>query len=368
MDREAFKNRFIFYIVVLGSTLMMGVFFVYSSLFAMEDLEGLDPESKIITYIAALVIGMAGGLIAFYFGNSIIRGKYYLIQAVFIFHIFFLFLPHMYSSIANVNRWVYIAGFQVQPSEFSKIILPAFITYLFYRIKNPFILYTAIFFSIGSTVSMIFIQPDLSSSAIVLMIGIFTVFLNLKNKKSFIIFFIVVLILFLGLFLFRDEYLADYQLNRVSGEDTFQTDQSRRAISNGGIIGTAPFGGNIKYNVPASYADFIMSIIGEEWGKLGVMLVLTMFFLLSREMTRLSYFTRDAVTFSFSTAIAFYIFLQMSINALVGLGVRGIPVTGVTLPLMSYGNSSLIITLTGIGWTIGLIYFNGMERLNNEGE
>ena len=157
-------------------------------------------------------------------------------------------------------------------------------------------------------------------------------------------------------------------MNRISADDSYQTDQSKRAISNGGIIGTAPFGGNLKFNVPASYADFIMSVIGEEWGKFGIILVLTLFFLLAREMTRLSYFTKDKVAFSFSTAIGFYIFLQMSINALVGLGVPGIPVTGVTLPLMSYGNSSLIFTLTGVGWAIGMIYFNGMKRLNNEGE
>jgi cell division protein FtsW len=201
-----------------------------------------------------------------------------------------------------------------------------------------------------------------------MVIGIFTIFLNLKDKKSFIIFSLIILILFFAVLINRDFFLQEYQKNRVLGQDTFQTEQSRKAIANGGIIGTSPFGGILKYNVPASYADFIMSVIGEEWGKLGIIIVLTLFFLLSREMTRLSYFTRDQVTFSYSTAIAFFIFLQMSINALVGLGVPGIPVTGVTLPLMSYGNSSLIMTLASIGVAIGLIYKNGMRRINNEGE
>jgi cell division protein FtsW len=345
----------------------MGVFFVYSSLYAMKDLEGLDPESKLFNYIIALSIGIAAGIIMFYFGEKILKGKYFL-PFIFLVHIGLLYLPHLYSSVANVNRWIDLGFIQFQPSELSKILLPAIISYIFYKEKNNILKYIYSAFSILITTYFIFIQPDLSTSIIVLAIGIFTIFLNLKDKKSFIIFSLIILILFFAVLINKDSFLQDYQMNRVLGQDTFQTEQSRKAIANGGIIGTSPFGGSLKYNVPASYADFIMSVIGEEWGKIGIILVLTLFFLLSREMTRLSYFTRDQVTFSYSTAIAFFIFLQMSINALVGLGVPGIPVTGVTLPLMSYGNSSLMMTLASIGVAIGLIYKNGMRRINNEGE
>lgn len=364
---KSFRQRFIFYLVILGSTLIMGVFFVYSSLYAMKDLEGLDPESKLFNYIIALSLGIIAGIMMFYFGEKILKGKYFL-PFIFLVHIGLLYLPHMYNSVANVNRWIDLGFIQFQPSELSKILLPAIISYIFYKEKSNIFKYLYSTFSILITTYFIFIQPDLSTSIIVMVIGIFTIFLNLKDKKSFIIFSLIILILFFAVLINRDFFLQEYQKNRVLGQDTFQTEQSRKAIANGGIIGTSPFGGILKYNVPASYADFIMSVIGEEWGKLGIIIVLTLFFLLSREMTRLSYFTRDQVTFSYSTAIAFFIFLQMSINALVGLGVPGIPVTGVTLPLMSYGNSSLIMTLASIGVAIGLIYKNGMRRINNEGE
>ncbi|SDC68510.1 FtsW/RodA/SpoVE family cell cycle protein [Geotoga petraea] len=364
---KSFRQRFIFYLVILGSTLIMGVFFVYSSLYAMKSLEGLDPELKLFNYIIALSVGISAGIFMFYFGERIIKGSYFL-PFIFIIHIGLLYLPHMYSSVANVNRWIDLGFIQFQPSELSKILLPAIITYIFYKEKNNILKYLYSSLSIAITIYFIFIQPDLSTSIIVLSIGIFTIFLNLKNKREFIVFSLIIFILFFAVFVNKDLFLQDYQMERVLGQDSFQTEQSRKAIENGGIIGTAPFGGMLKYNVPASYADFIMSIIGEEWGKVGIILVLTLFFILSREMTRLSYFTRDQVTFSYSTAIAFFIFLQMAINALVGLGVPGIPVTGVTLPLMSYGNSSLMMTLASIGLAIGLIYYNGIRRINDEGE
>jgi len=364
---KSFRQRFIFYLVILGSTLIMGVFFVYSSLYAMKSLEGLDPELKLFNYIIALSVGISAGIFMFYFGERIIKGNYFL-PFIFIIHIGLLYLPHIYSSVANVNRWIDLGFIQFQPSELSKILLPAIITYIFYKEKNNILKYLYSSLSIAITIYFIFIQPDLSTSIIVLSIGIFTIFLNLKNKREFIVFSLIIFILFFAVFVNKDLFLQDYQMERVLGQDSFQTEQSRKAIENGGIIGTAPFGGMLKYNVPASYADFIMSIIGEEWGKVGIILVLTLFFILSREMTRLSYFTRDQVTFSYSTAIAFFIFLQMAINALVGLGVPGIPVTGVTLPLMSYGNSSLMMTLASIGLAIGLIYYNGIRRINDEGE
>lgn len=364
---KSFRQRFIFYLVILGSTLIMGVFFVYSSLYAMKELEGLDPETKLFNYIIALSAGIIAGIFMFYFGEAIMKNKYFL-PSIFVIHIGLLYLPHIYSSVANVHRWIDLGLFQFQPSELSKIILPAIITFIFYKEKNNFLKYIYSFLSITITIYFIFIQPDLSTSIIVLLIAIFTVFLNLKNTKTFIVFSLILFVFFLLAFINKDLFLQEYQINRFLGEDTYQTEQSKKAIENGGLIGTSPFGGVLKYNVPASYADFIMSVIGEEWGKIGIIIVLTLFFLISREMTRLSYFTKDQVTFSYSTAIAFFIFLQMSINALVGLGVPGIPVTGVPLPLMSYGNSSLMMTLASIGLALGLIYKNGIRRIEIEGE
>lgn len=91
-------------------------------------------------------------------------------------------------------------------------------------------------------------------------------------------------------------------------------------------------------------------------GKLGIFMVISIFLFLAVQLVKMAYFTNDYITFAYSSLTAVWIFIQVTVNALVGLGVNFVPVTGVTLPLMSYGNSSLIITLTSLFLSLGLIY------------
>ncbi len=113
------------------------------------------------------------------------------------------------------------------------------------------------------------------------MLTLITIFLGIRDKKVMLFFFIFTLIIISVLFIFKDNFLQTYQISRLTSSDDFQSQRSRDAITNGGLIGTGPFAGEFKYYVPESYSDFIISVIGEEWGKLGIVMVLTLFFFLS---------------------------------------------------------------------------------------
>ncbi|MCP5454777.1 MAG: FtsW/RodA/SpoVE family cell cycle protein [Thermotogae bacterium] len=358
ISKDEFRYNFIFYFVLLGLALVFGIFFVNSALLAMENTRNFSAGDKFLNHIISMGIGFFFGFIAFKFGNSFLRKKYAFIY-LFLILIGFLTYVLFYREIAEVHRWIYIGPFQFQPSELAKLLLPAIMASYYYRAreKNNFFLNVIFPFIICAVpIFLIYIEPDLSTSVIVAVIFFFSVFISVKNPKYIITFLIICMIIVIALFAFKDLLLKDYQVDRLNKTDNYQMNQSLKAIENGGILGTSPFGGELKYGVPESYSDFIMAVIGEEWGKLGIFMVISIFLFLAVQLVKMAYFTNDYITFAYSSLTAVWIFIQVTVNALVGLGVNFVPVTGVTLPLMSYGNSSLIITLTSLFLSLGLIY------------
>lgn len=361
MEKQLKKNMLL-YLIILGITLIFGIFFVYSSLFAMEELNGINPKTKLLNYMIAMTIGTFGGILSFVFGKTLIQMKSFMIFMYIFLNSFLIIVLFFSHNVANVNRWVYFGSFQFQPSELAKLLIPAIIAHYYYtKTKSNFIFELLIPAIIcGIPILLIYKEPDLSTSIIITIISIVAMFLAIKKFKYQSILVLTVITVMIFGFIFKDNFLHSYQLQRLNNSDNYQTQQSLKAIENGGIIGTSPFSGQYKYRVPASYSDFIMSVIGEEWGKLGIIVVITLFLFLSWNLITMAYTTKDLITIVYSCTTAMWLFIQVTINALVGLGVKGIPVTGVTLPLMSYGNTSLIITLTAIGLSLGLIYSNSL--------
>ena len=354
------KRNFMTFLIILGITLFIGVFFIYSSLFAIQNIKEINPDQKFQTYVLALLLGFSGAIIAFIFGDIFIKSEYIMIS-FFVFLNLLLIIVLLSNPIAGVRRWINLGGFQFQPSELAKLLLPAFLAFYYGKIKaHKNIFLTVIFpiFLCFITITLIYLEPDLSSTIIVGILAFVTIFLGIKDKKSIILFLFIIVFMVLTLYLFKDQLLESYQLSRIKSPDTFQSQQARDAIMNGGLFGVGPFNGEFKYYVPESYSDFIIAVIGEEWGKLGIAMVVTLFFFLCYELIYMASLTNDHTTFVFCSAISFWIFFQVTINTLVGLGAPWMPVTGVTLPLMSYGNSSMIVTLISIGWALGLIYNN----------
>lgn len=365
---QVIKRNFIIYFILLGVTLFLGVLFIYSSLFAIQDSKSINPEQKFQTYIIALILGFIGGIVAFVFSNVFTKNKQIML-ALLVFLNMLLGIVLFTQPIGGVRRWLNIGSFQFQPSELAKLILPAFLAFYYSQIKNHknFVLNVILPMLIsGISIFLIFLEPDLSSTILITILSIITIFLGIRDKKVMIFFIVLMVALGVFVFTFQEYFLQDYQSSRLANPDNYQSQRSRDAIRNGGLIGTGPFAGEFKYYVPESYSDFIISVIGEEWGKIGIAMVITLFFFLCHELVYMAYLTKDYATFIFCGATASWIFIQVAINTLVGLGVPWMPVTGVTLPLVSYGNSSMIVTLTSIGWALGLIY-NNME-LNDESD
>jgi cell division protein FtsW len=363
-SKENIKTNFLFFFIVLGITLFVGIMFVYSSLFAMQNIKEINPEQKFKTYIIGLIIGFIGAIFAFLFGNLFIKNSLIML-AFYIFLNMFLGIVLFAPPIAGVTRWMNFGPFQFQPSELAKLILPAFLAFYYSKLKNKKNILTNVLIPLILcllSIFLIFLEPDLSTTLLILVISLITMFLGIEDKSVLIFFIVFMLVLGITIFIFQDKFLQSYQISRLTKEDPFQSQRARDAITGGGLSGKGPFAGEEKYYVPESYSDFIIAVIGEEWGKIGIAIVVTLFLFLCHELVYMAYLTKDSATFIFCGATASWIFIQVMINTLVGLGIPWMPVTGVTLPLMSYGNSSMIVTLTAIGWALGLIYNNSDIR------
>ncbi len=261
------------------------------------------------------------------------------------------------GTIRNGSRsWFGIGSFGVQPSEFAKIAILIFAAkYLSYHEKDmqsfkkgilPLLsLILFVFF-------LIMLQPDFGTGVILVMSGIGVMFVAGANFKFFLklgvlgILGIVVLIL-----------IAPYRLERILSfldpwQDPlgsgFQMIQSLYAIGPGGLFGYGLGNSRQKhFYLPEPQTDFIFSIISEEFGFLGVLIVSSLFLIIIYKGFQISRNCMDLFGKYLAFGLTFSLSFQTILNLMVVVGL--IPVTGVTLPFLSYGGSSLLITMISMG-------------------
>ena len=266
------------------------------------------------------------------------------------------------GTIRNGSRsWFGIGSLGIQPSEFAKISLIIFTSkylsnssdYIKKYLKGiiPIILVTLIFFG------LIMLQPDLGTASIMFISIIAILFVAGADIKFFIGGGVLGVLGVIGLIL-----IAPYRMNRITSflnpwKDPlgtgFQMIQSLYAIGPSGLLGTGYLNSIQKhFYLPEPQTDFIFSIILEEFGILGVIIVIGLFFILLYRGIRISNKCSD----SFGKYLVFGIIFQLIFQAIMNLSVVVglIPVTGVTLPFLSYGGSSLLISMASIGIVLNI--------------
>ena len=286
---------------------------------------------------------------------------YYYKKANMILFICFLLLllvliPGL-GVVRNGSRsWFKLGFIAMQPSEFMKLALIIFTSKYLSRngkiINNirlgilPILSVTLVSFI------LIMLEPDLGTGFIILITIIGLLFASGVNLSFFAKIFILGLIGLSGLII-----IAPYRIKRiVSFIDPFkdplgtgfQAIQSMYAIGPGGLFGTGLFKSVQKqFYLPEPQTDFIFSIISEELGILGGIIVLSLFIFIIYRIIKISLKTNNL----FAKYLSFGIVFQLSIQIILNLGVVTclFPITGVTLPFLSYGGSSLLITYISIG-------------------
>ena len=258
---------------------------------------------------------------------------------------------------AGVRRWFDLGPIDFQPSEFAKVIVVLFIANFFIqrRSKYPLFLY------LGLILMLILQQPDLGTSIIIGFVIFSMIFVSEIKIRNFVL---IVLLVFLTFFLFLEAGLInENQLDRInsffSTDEDFQQSQSRLLISSGSLFGQYFQLEKVsKIFVPVETTDFIFAAYAYNFGFIGVLLILFLWFVFFLRLTQIlrvtnSDFDKFVIT-GFITLLAFQIIVNIS--TITGL----LPLTGLPFPLLSLGGSSMVSTAVIFGITNRIFIENNL--------
>lgn len=274
------------------------------------------------------------------------------------------------TGAANVQRGIVISigglSLGIQPSQYAKIFmiifLATFIDKYQDKINNISVL-LALALLISIPVLLIFRQPSLSASMVVLLISIAMIFLGGISYKYVItaVSAIVPSFVLLALDVSRgtgnhiliDRIISPFQINRLSQflspDIHFQTEQSLRALGSGQLTGRGLYNGIINQTntLPEAHNDFIFAVIGEEFGFIGANIVLFVIFILMIKCIYIAHNTENLTGKLIASGVSAMLFFQTFIH--VGVVIDLLPNTGITLPFVSYGGSSMWALMISMG-------------------
>jgi cell division protein FtsW len=272
-----------------------------------------------------------------------------------------LFVPMLTKEAGGAKRWLQVGRLSFQPAELSKL---ALVLYLAHRLaaQQPWrsrLLghYLPLAGLIGALFSFTLLQPDLGTA--VLLLGIATVVLfiggvPLRYLVSSL--FVTLPCLYLALFHvgFRwRRLLAFWDPWSVRWDAGFQIVQSLLAFGKGGLVGVGPGAGKQKlFFLPEAHTDFVFAVIGEEFGFIGCLTVLGLFGVLLWHGMAVAERSQNLFARYLAAGITSMVVLQAVMNVAVVVGL--LPTKGLPLPFVSYGGSSLVVTLVSVGILLGI--------------
>ena len=262
----------------------------------------------------------------------------------------------------GAQRWYRIGpSLEVQPGEFAKVLLTIVIAKFIAdrQGKRPYLETVGLsLLLIAPCVALIFVQPNLSTALTIVFIWLALVFVGGISSQHIAI--IIVAGVALALLVYQLGLVPQYQIDRINlllspdrsefvkGE-SYQIDQALVALGSGGWWGQGYLQGpssKLRY-FPVRHTDFIFSVIGEELGFIGAMLLIGLLIFVILRALRAAFIARDTFGQLMAVGVAATLFLQAYIN--IGMQVGIMPVTGVVLPFISYGRSNLIVVLAAMG-------------------
>jgi len=354
MQGNMFKHKFINYWRNIDKKIFfcflilffLGLFFSFSSTSSLagerlnKDYYFFFTKHLIFTFLALII------MISISLVNTSFLKK--IIIPIFIFSFIFLALvPFIGVEVKGAKRWLDLYFFRLQPIEILKpfFILVTVKILTSETLKNPQIKYLFSFLLLSAVIILLIDQPDLGQSILLILSWGSTVFISGVSLFYIVGFFSIFLISFSSLLYFMPQkfgYVIDRLVSFIdpSKGDKFQSSSALDAIKLGGLTGQGMGEGILKDRVPEAHTDYIISIISEEYGSIISVIIILLFLYISFRIIKNCIHQDDQlVKFSLcglSTLLIFQTFIHVGVNT------NLIPTTGMTLPFLSYGGSSLM--------------------------
>lgn len=336
---------------------MFGMVMVYSSSFGLAMAEGGTPHSYLFRQVAYTLVGLAGLLAAMTLNYNRLRphtGKAML--AVLVLLAALVFVPGVGTELYGSRAWIYIGPISFQPSELAKLVL---ILYMASWLSGKgakvrsfsygMVQFAAVMMMV---IGLVMLEPDLGAAILIATVGVAMFFVAGAHLVQFATIILTAGTMFLAMAL-SASYRRDRLLLFLDPESDlrnlgWQLFQARLALGSGGLFGLGLGASRQKFSwLPAPHNDAIFAVIGEELGLVGCVFLLMLFCSLAVRGYRIAMRAPDA----FGTLIAVGITTWLIFQAMFNIGgvVAAIPFTGITLPFISFGGTSLVVTMTAVG-------------------
>ena len=351
--KKNFDKPLFFAVIILA---IFGVIMIYSASFVWAEYKFNDPYKFAKMQGIFLLIG----IILMFMLSKIDYHIYYKYANIILFSCAILLILVLIPGIGTVRNgsrsWFGIGSLGIQPSEFAKIGLIIYVAKYLANNKKymksvihgvlPILSIIGIFFL------LIMLEPDFGTAMVIVLTLVVLIFISGVEISFFVKIGIAGLLGIVGIII-----AAPYRMKRIVSfinpwsdplGSGYQILQSLYAIGPSGLLGQGFLNSRQKYfYLPEPQTDFIFSIISEELGFLGVLIVTSFFIYIFYRGISISLKSKDLFGKFLSFGLAFGLVIQASLNLCVVVGL--IPVTGVTLPFLSYGGSSLLVSLASVG-------------------
>ena len=337
----------------------LGLFFslVSTSLIASDK---LDTNSYYFFFKHLFYIGIAIFFVIFF--SSINQANLFRTSIVLfiICFIFLILVPIIGIEVRGSKRWLEFPFLpRFQPIELLKpfIIIMVASVLSTEKGKNIYYKYFLSFIVIVPIMFLLITQPDIGQTFLIFLTWLSLIFISGISLVVFFIFFgiILSLLLYLIFFIPKFEYIKDRIesfFNPVSGTHNFQSDKASEAIINGGFFGKGIGEGVLKNRVPEAHTDYIVAVISEEFGAIIIIVLMMIFLFFIYQVFKKLYFEKSNKVRLILVGSITLILLQALIH--IGVNIRLFPTTGMTLPFLSYGGSSIVSTAILCGIILNL--------------
>lgn len=348
-------------LTTLGLTIF-GVLMVFSASHSALEARNLDTGFFLKKQIAFALLGLLLMVLAATFDYRLVK-VYAPIAFGAAVLLLFLVLTPIGSESSGSQRWITLLGFQFQPSEIAKLAVVAMLAAYLSEIRGgPTLehLWRATGISVLPMI-LVFFQPDVGTSMVfaVILIGL----LVAAGAKAKHIGVLALVAMFAVFGAFRVGIVQDYQVARLTAfvdpeadpqRAGYNKEQAEIAIGAGGITGRGFLSGtqtNLDF-VPEQHTDFIFTVVGEELGFVGALLLLMLYGLLLWRGFRIAMLSKDLFGTLLALGIVTMLAFQIFVN--VGMTVGIMPITGIPLPFVSYGGTALVTNFLAVGLLLNL--------------
>lgn len=350
------NDRPLLLLTILLSVIGTVMLYSASSSRSLDMTQGLTDTYYLFAHVKRLVLGL--GVMFIFMILDYRRLKPLAIYFVFIsiFLLLFTKISYIVQGDSSPARWLKIGSLGFQTSDVARIslilFLAAYVDHKRSKLKNfnegllpPLII-------LGTVVGLIVLQPDFSTAFMLGAIGILMLFLGGARMTHLALTGLIALVGSIPVMLLepyrRARIMAYFAETNETTESGYQAYQSLISLGNGGMFGLG-LGNSLEKNLflPTPHTDFIFAIIGEELGLLGAFAVLTVFLLIFHRGIQIAKNTTDPFGVMLAVGISFNLIFYAFINVAVVTNI--LPVTGLPMPLISYGGSGTLINLAAIG-------------------